>query len=168
MYRIRMCVSLRYRLWSLALHFGIAPRSGSHAIQEAHLMRTNSVAAKPSADRQKHRPLDTQGASPEDLDPANPSNQGDLRLPHEHDEASTAGRDVDISSSPLPRQVIEQAASDITRGLCDSERRGIPSDVPAPGPTAENSPGGEVPAGGVDRDSTASRNEPMKNLPKPA
>lgn len=120
------------------------------------------ATAKPSANRQKNRPLDTQAATPEDLDPSLPSNQGDLRLPHEHDESPKPGRDVDISSSPLPRQVVEQAASDITRGLRDSERRGIPSDVPAPGPSPEESQGGEIPAAGIDRKSTASRSEQMK------
>jgi hypothetical protein len=124
--------------------------------------------AAPSADRQKNRPLDTQAAVPEDLDPAQPSNHGDMRLPHEHDEAAKSGRDVDVSTSPLPRQVVEQAASDITRGLRDSERRGTPSDVPAPGPDPEESPGGEVPKTGIDRKSTASREEQMqKKASKP-
>lgn len=79
------------------------------------------------------------------------------KLPHERDES--AGK---ASSSPVPRQVVEQAASDITRGLRDSERRGTPSDVPAPGPAPEHSPGGEAPPEGVDRESTASREEQMK------
>ena len=125
-------------------------------------MRKAAAAGSPSADRQKNRPLDTQAATPEDLDATQPSNRGDLRLPHEHDEAPKAGRDVETSSSPLPRQVVEQAASDITRGLRDSERRGIPSDVPAPGPDPEDSQGGEAPAAGIDRKSTASRDEQMQ------
>ena len=123
---------------------------------------TNSRVASPGTERQKDRPLDTQAADRTDIDPGQPSNQGDLRLPHEHDESPKAGRDADTSSSPLPRQVIEQAASDITRGLRDTERRGIPTDIPAPGPSPENSPGGEVPAAGIDRNSTASRSEQMK------
>ena len=49
-----------------------------------------------------------------------------------------------------PRQVIEQAASDIAHGLRDTERRGIPSDVPGPGPAPEHSPGASVPEDGVD------------------
>ena len=129
-------------------------------------MRKEAAAGSPSADRQKNKALDRQAATPEDLDPASPSNHGDLRLPHEHDEAPKPGRDVDVSSSPLPRQVIEQAASDITRGLRDSERRGIPSDVPAPGPGPEASQGGEVPAAGIDRRSTASRAEQMRKPPE--
>lgn len=131
-------------------------------------MKKNKQAIGPSIDRQKDRPLDTQAASPEDVDPAQPSNQGDMRLPHEHDESPKAGRDADVSGTPPPRQVVEQAASDITRGLRDSERRGTPSDVPAPGPAPENSPGGDVPAAGIDRKSTAPRAEQMqKKAPKP-
>lgn len=102
------------------------------------------------------------------MDPARPSNQGDLRLPHEHDESPKAGRDVDTSSTPVARQVVEQAASDISRGLIDTERRGIPSDVPTTGPKPEKSQGGEVPAAGIDRKSTATRAEQMqKTLKKP-
>ena len=129
------------------------------------MKKGNTRAAKPSADRQKNRPLDTLAATPHDLDPSQPSNHGDLRLPHEHDESPKSGRDVDVSSTPLARQVVEQAASDITRGLRDTERRGIPSDVPAPGPDPEDSQGGEVPVAGIDRESTASRHEQMKMPP---
>lgn len=129
-------------------------------------MKKTDHSAHPSLDRQRNRPLDTHAATPEDIDPAQPSNQGDLRLPHEHDESPKPGRDVDTSSTPLPRQVIEQAASDITRGLRDSERRGTPSDVPAPGPDPEQSPGGDVPAAGIDRKSTASRSEQMQKKAK--
>lgn len=49
-----------------------------------------------------------------------------------------------------PRQVIEQAARDISRGLRDTDLHGTPSDVPGPGPTPEHSPGAEVPPEGVD------------------
>lgn len=48
-----------------------------------------------------------------------------------------------------PRQVIEQAASDIARGLQDTDRHGIPAEVPGPG--AENQQAAEVPPQGVDR-----------------
>lgn len=49
-----------------------------------------------------------------------------------------------------PRQVIEQAARDISRGLRDTDLHGTPSNVPGPGPTPEHSPGAEVPPEGVD------------------
>jgi len=129
-------------------------------------MKKINRAPSPSLDRQENRQLDTLAANPEDLDPKLPSNQGDMRLPHEHDESPKAGRDRDKSSTPLPRQVVEQAASDITRGLRDSERRGIPSDVPANGPAPEQSPGGDVPAAGIDRHSTASRAEQAQKKAK--
>lgn len=50
-----------------------------------------------------------------------------------------------------PRQVIEQAARDIGRGLRDTDLHGIPSNVPGPGPAPEHSPGAEVPPDGVDQ-----------------
>jgi hypothetical protein len=119
----------------------------------------------PGADRLQNRPLDTQAADPQDVDPTQPSNQGDMRLPHEHDESPDLENGK--KSAPPPRQVVEQAASDITRGLRDTERRGTPSDVPAPGPSPENTPGGEVPAAGIDRRSTAGRAEQMQKPRKP-
>lgn len=48
-----------------------------------------------------------------------------------------------------PRQVIEQAARDISRGLRDTDLHGTPSNVPGPGPSPEQSPGAEVPPDGV-------------------
>lgn len=46
-----------------------------------------------------------------------------------------------------PRQVIEQAASDIAHGLKDTDLHGIPSDVP--GPVTADTPEAEVPPQGV-------------------
>lgn len=74
----------------------------------------------------------------------------DLPLPHERDQAPDPG-DTGGPDSPGPRQITEQAARDIARGLCDTERRGVPSDVPGPKPPAERSPGAEVPPQGVQR-----------------
>ncbi len=53
-----------------------------------------------------------------------------------------------------PREVIEQAARDIRRGLRDTDRHGIPSDVPGPGPDPEHSPGAELPPVDAGKDST--------------
>ncbi|NTV12112.1 MAG: hypothetical protein HGA47_15275 [Zoogloea sp.] len=90
------------------------------------------------------------------------------RLPHERDEApdpddvGTAGGD----SSKGPRQVIEQAASDISHGLKDTERRGLPSDVPVSGrkPGASGDAGASVPPQGVSRHgySQAQKGKPGK------
>jgi hypothetical protein len=68
----------------------------------------------------------------------------ELALPFERDQSPDA---VDPGES---HQVIEQAARDVRRGLRDTERRGIPSDVPGPGPAPEDSPGAAVPAEGID------------------
>ena len=63
-----------------------------------------------------------------------------------------------------PRQIVEQAASDIAHGLRDTERRGIPSDVPGPGPAPEHSPGASVPEDGVDV-AGYSKRSPAKRQP---
>lgn len=88
-----------------------------------------------------------------------PAARKGLRLPHERDEARDPFDDVGAVPAPGPRQVIEQAASDVSHGLIDTEGRGTPSNVPAPGPDPEHSPGAEVPAGGIDRRSYAHRGE---------
>lgn len=54
-------------------------------------------------------------------------------LPFERDESPN--REGPAGAS---RQVIEQAARDVARGVRDTERRGIPSDVP--GPTGKPGP----------------------------
>ena len=61
-----------------------------------------------------------------------------------------APADPVVEETKGPRQVIEQAARDISRGLRDTDLHGTPSNVPGPGPAPENSPGAEVPPEGVD------------------
>lgn len=73
--------------------------------------------------------------------------QDKLPLPHERDQTPET---IPPRTEKGPRQVIDQAASDIRRGLRDSERRGVPSDVPGPGAAPQDSPGAEVPPEGVD------------------
>lgn len=51
-----------------------------------------------------------------------------LPLPHERDEAAAPGGET--TGKVRPR--IRQAQLDVEHGLVDTERRGIPSDVPAP------------------------------------
>jgi hypothetical protein len=55
--------------------------------------------------------------------------QNEPRLPHERDE-SVGARDPSQSGSAASQRRIEQATDDIDRGLRDTERRGVPSDVP--------------------------------------
>lgn len=45
-----------------------------------------------------------------------------------------------------PREVIEQAHRDISRGLRDTDLHGTPSDVPGPGPSPDETAGAELPA----------------------
>lgn len=66
------------------------------------------------------------------------------------DSASKPACDLEKTQEASgPRQVIEQAARDISRGLRDTDLHGTPSNVPGPGPQPEHSPGAEVPPEGV-------------------
>jgi hypothetical protein len=51
----------------------------------------------------------------------------DPALPHERDESA---HPVQTSVDPKRRQRIARAEDDVERGLKDTERRGVPSDVP--------------------------------------
>src|SRR5262245_49200904 len=54
-----------------------------------------------------------------------------MRLPHERDESPLPG--VDRAREPAgSTERVEQAARDVARGLLDTERRGIPNDLPPP------------------------------------
>lgn len=73
---------------------------------------------------------------------------GDVLLPHERDEAPDP-EIRDGSETTGSREVIEQAARDIKRGLRDTDQHGIPSDVPGPGLDPETTPGADVPENGA-------------------
>ena len=66
--------------------------------------------------------------------------------------AATPSQEQSVSG---PREVIEQAARDVKRGLVDTERRGIPTDVP--GPRDRSTQGADVPVGGGNRGSFSER-----------
>lgn len=78
-------------------------------------------------------------------------------LDGENDDSNIVPQDVEPAAENSkveekgPREVIEQAARDISRGIRDGERRGIPSDVPGPQDGVEGSLSAEVPSDGVDR-----------------
>lgn len=55
----------------------------------------------------------------------------------------------EVEETKGPREVIEQAVRDISRGLRDTDLHGTPTNVPGPGPQPEKSPGAEVPPDGV-------------------
>jgi len=66
--------------------------------------------------------------------------------------AGATPSEAPVEESKGPRQVIEQAARDISRGLRDTDLHGTPSNVPGPGPSPEQSPGADVPPEGVNVD----------------
>jgi hypothetical protein len=89
-----------------------------------------------SADKQRPRPQDAdrdtssyeqpQGAP----DPATEPNARNPRLPHERDESARAAGDR-LKEKPTPSgREISQAHEDVERGLVDTDRRGIPDDIP--------------------------------------
>lgn len=102
----------------------------------------------------KQDKTDESGKRPRSLDPVfdaedtnirRPPRDGELPLPYERDESP----EKDEPDPNRPRQVIEQAARDIQRGLRDTDQHGVPSDVPGPGSDPANSPGADVPPEGV-------------------
>ncbi|HSD39016.1 MAG TPA: hypothetical protein VLC92_16000 [Rhodocyclaceae bacterium] len=66
-------------------------------------------------------------------------NRSGRSLPHELDETPDAGLPEDGT-----REVIKQAARDVRRGLRDTERRGVPSDVPGPSDDPQRTRGADV------------------------
>lgn len=54
----------------------------------------------------------------------------DLLLPHDRDETTGSESTASATVNQESRDTIKQAADDIDSGLKDTERRGIPSDVP--------------------------------------
>ena len=63
------------------------------------------------------------------------------RMPHERDEsASATGNRLD--QDPVPSSTdIDKAASDLKAGRKDTDRRGVPNDVPAPEPSSSGGKG---------------------------
>lgn len=53
-----------------------------------------------------------------------------LLLPHDRDETTGSASTGSATTSRESRDTIKQAVEDIEHGLKDTERRGIPSDVP--------------------------------------
>lgn len=52
------------------------------------------------------------------------------KLPHERDETARPAADRTDQNTPSSDQKIAQAGKDIENGLVDTDRRGIPDDVP--------------------------------------
>ena len=63
-------------------------------------------------------------------DPPAPDHGPSPRLPHERDESARATGDR-LGEKPAPSgRRISQAGADVERGLVDTDRRGVPNDVP--------------------------------------
>ena len=54
----------------------------------------------------------------------------ELLLPHDRDETTGSASTASATVHQKSRDTVKQAVEDIERGLKDTERRGIPSDVP--------------------------------------
>jgi hypothetical protein len=70
----------------------------------------------------------SQGAPGPNVAPNRPSE----RLPHERDESARATGDR-LKEKPIPSDGrITQARKDVEEGLVDTDRRGVPNDLPKP------------------------------------
>jgi hypothetical protein len=86
--------------------------------------RTPSDPKKPDSDTASYK--QRMGGD----DPPAPRGGANPRLPHERDESARATGDrLDESPTPSDRQ-ISQAGEDVERGLVDTDRRGVPDDLP--------------------------------------
>jgi hypothetical protein len=63
-------------------------------------------------------------------DPPAPRDGPSPRLPHERDESAKATGDRGRENPPPSERQISQAEEDVEEGLVDTERKGIPNDVP--------------------------------------
>lgn len=80
--------------------------------------------AAPEADTTSYE--QSQGAPGERVAP----NRRNERMPHERDESARATGDR-LKENPVPSErQISQAHDDVEEGLVDTDRRGIPSDLP--------------------------------------
>lgn len=85
---------------------------------------------------------------PKSEHPAQDQAEGQSLLPHERDQTTGPTGAGLANEEERSRNVIGQAAEDTERGLKDTDRRGIPSDIEAsdvrPSDTApQNTPGGK-------------------------
>jgi hypothetical protein len=52
-------------------------------------------------------------------------------MPHERDESAVSNATPDNEPRPPSEDRVEQAHNDVKRGLVDTDRRGMPDDIPA-------------------------------------
>jgi len=84
-----------------------------------HRVKPDAIARP----RQQHNRTDG-------IEPGQRATERAPQLPHERDQSPDSGPGEHAPRGPT--EVIEQAAADVHRGLLDTERRGTPSDLPAP------------------------------------
>jgi hypothetical protein len=90
--------------------------------------REKDSAKDPAAGRSDTRSFEQLQGQP---DPKVAPQRRNEKMPHERDEsARSTGNRLDEKLPPSERQ-ISQAGEDIESGRVDTERRGIPNDVPA-------------------------------------
>jgi hypothetical protein len=53
------------------------------------------------------------------------------KMPHERDESAVSNATPDNEPRPPSEDRVEQAHNDVNRGLVDTDRRGMPDDIPA-------------------------------------
>ena len=69
-------------------------------------------------------------------EPRNPPHRRYERMPHERDESAEATGDR-LKEDPVPSdRQISDAQKDVEAGRVDTDRRGVPSDVPTATPTS--------------------------------
>ena len=85
--------------------------------------KTEDNAPKPDTDTSSY-------AQPHAPDPGTAQNQRNDKTPHERDEsARSTGNRLDQQVAPSRRQ-ISQAHDDVESGQVDTDRRGVPDDIP--------------------------------------
>ena len=89
------------------------------------MSKKNPHNRPPARDPKAIRQQPQQG-SPEKADSLE---RATVRLPHERDESPDAGLTGSSRTDPV-RSEVRQAETDVERGLKDTERRGIPNDIP--------------------------------------
>jgi hypothetical protein len=107
-----------------------------HAYLRAEPIMTPNTRNKPAGSGQgksSRRDRDTASYEqrPGDTDvKGTPGSVRNPRQPHERDESARASSDRLKQDPPPSERQISDAAEDIERGLVDTDRRGIPNDVP--------------------------------------
>ena len=83
-------------------------------------------AQRPEADAGTSSFEQTQGAQ----DSKSAPNRPNEKMPHERDESARPSDDRSNESAPASQRQISQAEKDVSQGQVDTDRRGVPNDVP--------------------------------------